>query len=97
MAIILLFSVAMFIIFNYIPSMLNLSALESDRRNLLILENKIRDLEKIMFQEKVAYTNVKTIQKKSKKVAPPEIKTENKIENKAKGNRGYLIRGGKSI
>ena len=89
---ILLFTVAIFLIFNYMPSLIDVSALENERLILLQVLKKNNEFEQKLVQEKTV-RKVKSVPRPAEKknVLSTKVKAQKQIE----GNRGYLIKGGK--
>ncbi|MFH1458379.1 MAG: hypothetical protein ABIG31_04345 [Candidatus Omnitrophota bacterium] len=88
----LLLSLSLFVIFNYMPSMIELSALENERFVFSQLEDKVKELE-----EKFVSPDV-TVRAKSiavRKQLEKQILAPETTKRKTEGNRGYLIKDGK--
>ncbi len=96
------------LLFGYAISLFQVEDLKSDKQNLTRLLNKEKELERILFiqnaylQSQVTVKGmpskiVKSSESKVTKGAPAEeIKTSSTSVKKIKGNRGYLIKDGKS-
>jgi len=102
MSFILILAIALFIIFNYMPAIMELSALENERQAFLQLENRVKELEKKVIAENlVIKTKSATVKKQIQKQVSVQSKAGKVVTGKlvtgkpVKGNRGYVIREGK--
>lgn len=93
MACVLISVLALFMIFSYMPSVIELSALENERQVFLQLENKVKELEQKLINENLL---VKAQLTSVRKQLQKQIATEDKSGKGIEGNRGYLIKDGKT-
>jgi len=89
---ILLFTVAIFLIFNYMPSLIDVSALENERLILLQVLKKNNEFEQKLLQEKTV-RKVKSVPASVEK--KEQLSVKGQAKKKIEGNRGYLIKDGK--
>ena len=103
---VLVLTVVMFIIFNYAPSLIQLSGLENERQILLQLIGKQKEIEQILSREnsglKVKLASAEELirhsQRESQEVQKPEVqKPVVEPKKKTKENRGFLFRKKKPI
>ena len=93
MACVLISVLALFMIFSYMPSVIELSALENERQVFLQLENKVKELEQKLINENLL---VKPQLTSVRKQLQEQMVAEYKSEKVSEGNRGYLIKDGKT-
>ena len=88
----LLCALSLFVIFNYMPSLMELSALENERQILLQMGNKVRELETVLTRDDLIYRAklVSTRRQLSRQALAPQEEAKS-----PSGNRGYVIRDGK--
>ena len=93
---VLLLTFSLFIIFNYMPSMIKLSALETENKIYMQLEGKVKELEARFTEPQVKdvavkATSIETRRQLEKQVRPAEIVKE------APGKRRPAMRQGKPM
>lgn len=81
--IILLFSAYLFIVFNYMPTVMRSFALENERQILLQVLSKNSEFEKKLMQERLAFK------------PEPLLRQKRQQRKNNEGNRGYLIKEGR--
>ncbi len=89
---ILILAVSLFIIFNYMPSMIELSALENENMIYIQLEDKVKELEVRFTEPEVKDIAVKATSIRSRRQLEKRIRATQTSETKATG-MGSAIRG----
>jgi hypothetical protein len=92
MACVLLVTIALFIIFNYMPTLIQVSALENESHAFLQLGGKVRELE-AKLTKPVVVMQAKSI--RARKQLEKQIRAAEAPKKKVIGNRGFLIKEGK--
>ncbi|KPK97577.1 MAG: hypothetical protein AMJ95_08360 [Omnitrophica WOR_2 bacterium SM23_72] len=89
---IILLALSLFIIFNYMPSMIELSALETENMLFQQLEARVKELEIRFVEPQVEDIAVKTTSIQSRKKFEKQIRATHTSEKKMLG-KGSIIRG----
>jgi hypothetical protein len=87
-AITLLFTVGIFVSFNYIPVIINVSGLENERQILLQVIKKDNEFEHMVSRREIKPKEAEKYIHKEGPVTKPLVQAQKKI----KGNRGFLIK-----
>ncbi|MFH0826578.1 MAG: hypothetical protein V1923_01620 [Candidatus Omnitrophota bacterium] len=93
---IILLSLSLFIIFNYMPSMIELSALEIENMLFQQLEGKVKELEIRFVEPQVKDVAVKTTSLRSRRQLEKQIRASQTSDKKVLG-KGSIISGSASF